>query len=396
MRKFIQKALNRIDRIDHHQLRSLFLDLADENELLEMVLDSMIDGVMVADTEHRLILMNKQIERFLPLHDPDWYEKQIWTVIEDEDVAEFVRDNLQDQISVRDKVFTIESGSKKRILSCSIVPLVLEGGIEGNLLHVIEITDQREREARLRRAENLASLTTLAAGVAHEIKNPLGSMGIHIQLIQKLANQLEEEKKTKLTEYLGVLEEEVERLNKIVVDFLFAVRPMNVEPEPTNLNSLMDDLADFMHYELEQKGVAIERDFSSDLPELQLDEKYIKQAVLNIIKNALYAMEDGGVLTISTKNEGNDVVLSIRDTGHGMDEETMEKIFEPYFTTRDFGSGLGLTLTYKIIKEHMGEIQVESKPGKGTVFSLIFPVPEGKRRLLDWKGEQDEFSDSDR
>jgi signal transduction histidine kinase len=112
----------------------------------------------------------------------------------------------------------------------------------------------------------------------------------------------------------------------------------------------------------------------------------MKQALLNVVKNAMAAMPEGGTLTVETKRREDDVVLKIFDTGTGMTEEILNKIFEPYFTTKEFGSGIGLTLVYKVIKEHNGDIFVDSKEGKGTVFDIHLPLPQREKRLLDWKG----------
>jgi signal transduction histidine kinase len=265
------------------------------------------------------------------------------------------------------------------------MPLVRSGKALGNLIHVEDVTEKRSKEARLRRAESLAALTTLAAGVAHEIKNPLGSIGIHIQLIQKAISSEGPPDKENIAKYLEVVTEEVDRLNAIVVDFLFAVRPINAEFERRSLNALVHDVLEFVQFELKQAGIEVEEKFANGIPDLDLDEKYIKQALLNVIKNAIAAMPEGGVLQVCTETDLSDVSLRITDTGIGIDEENLAKIFEPYFTTKEFGSGLGLTVVYKIIKEHGGEIAVSSKEGEGTTFTLSFPIPESERRLLEWE-----------
>ena len=276
-----------------------------------------------------------------------------------------------------------------RILSVTIEPLVRQGHIQGNIVHAVDITDKRSREARLRRAESLASLTTLAAGVAHEIKNPLGSIGIHIQLIQK-ALAKEDVDREKVLGFVDVVNEEVDRLNRIVVDFLFAVRPVDVEPEPSDLNQIIRDLLDFLRFELKELNVATEAHLADELPELDLDQKFVKQALMNLVKNALAAMPNGGTLSFSTERRGDEVLLRIMDTGEGISEENLGKIFEPYFTTKDFGSGIGLTLVYKVVKEHKGEISVVSQPGEGTTFSILFPIPQRVQHLLSWSGESGE------
>ncbi|AFG36692.1 two-component system sensor histidine kinase NtrB [Spirochaeta africana] len=391
MRRFVQRALKILPKLTAEQIHDLICTLSQENEKLEVVLDSMNEGVIVADRENRILLVNKPAERLLTMPLPEQLqEHHVCEIIRDPVLAGFVRDVLVNQETVQDREFSVDESGSVRTLSCSIVPLVQDGRIEGTILSAEDITDRKLREARLRRFESLASLTTLAAGVAHEIKNPLGSIGIHMQLIEKSLKQQSVEDSDGLLQYVTVVNEEVERLNKIVVDFLFAVRPMDIQPIDSDLGQIVHELLQFVQYELEQNYIELIEEISEDLPLLQLDERYIKQAVLNIVKNAIAAMPGGGELRVRIRTQGDDVVLCISDTGVGMDEATQNRIFEPYFTTRDFGSGLGLTLAYKIVKEHMAEIAVHSSPGDGSSFSIQFPVPQRSPKLLAYKGEPEE------
>lgn len=387
MRGFIERALNKLDKLDSTQIRTLIHDLASEHEQMQVVLDSMNDAVVVSDNNHDLVMVNKAAERLLPLLPGDLAEHKMWEIIRDEEIASFVEEALRAEDSVWDVEFSLEHSGGTRTLLLSLFPLVRSGHVTGNILRVEDVTERKSREARLRRAESLASLTTLAAGVAHEIKNPLGSIGIHIQLIQKELAALADEEKERIQGYIDVVNEEVNRLNKIVVDFLFAVRPMNVELEDEDMNSVLADLLEFVRYELEENDIELDADLQEDLPKVQLDDKYFKQAVMNIVKNALAAMPNGGTLQVKTRCRGDNVELIVEDTGEGMPEDVREKIFEPYFTTRDFGSGIGLTLAYKVMKEHMGEISVRSEEGEGTRFILTFPIPQREQHLLEWSGE---------
>lgn len=387
MRGFVRRALEKLSKLDSEQIEQLLLTMGEENERLAVVLDSMNDGVLVTDEEHRLQLVNKAAERLIPLAPGKIIgERVIWEIVGDEDIAAFTREILTRDESISDQEFTLDHGGVTRILSCSILPLVQAGHIRGNILQLVDISEKRGREARLRRAESLASLTTLAAGVAHEIKNPLGSIGIHAQLIEKAVSRLEGSDLDTVRGYLEVIEEEIERLNRIVVDFLFAVRPMDTHLENGDLNRLTNELLGFVRYELEQAGITVVKDFDPDLPELQLDARYLKQALLNIVKNAINAMPEGGMLRVATQTRGDEALLRISDNGTGMSEEVLGKIFEPYFTTRDFGSGIGLTLVYKVIKEHMGDISVISKEGHGSTFTISLPVPQREQHLITWEG----------
>lgn len=391
MRGFVRRALEKISKLDSRQIEQLLQTVAEENERLAVVLDSMNDGVLVTDENHTLTLVNKAAERLLPLSPGRVVgERPIWEVVADQDIAHFVRNILSSDDSVSDREFALDHSGTTRILSCSIIPLVQAGHIRGNIVQLVDISEKRGREARLRRAESLASLTTLAAGVAHEIKNPLGSIGIHAQLIRKALDGIDRDQTEGVLTYLEVIEEEIDRLNKIVVDFLFAVRPMDTHLEDNDLNHLVSDLLSFVRFELEQNDIVLESDLDPALPSLMIDPKYFKQAMMNIVKNAIAAMPDGGRLRVATQTRGDEALLRISDNGVGMSEEVREKIFEPYFTTRDFGSGIGLTLVYKVVKEHMGDISVISKEGHGTTFTITLPVPQRAKHLIGYEGASDQ------
>jgi len=386
LRKFFKRALKKFDKLSIDQIRDLIEEMSSENELLQIVLNSMTDGIMVSDISNKLIFYNKQLDRLLPLLSSDPYDATIWDIIDDKEIAAFIEKTLLNAEKVSEEEFTIKYRGVTRTLWLDVMPVVREGSIQGSLFHVSDITERKKRDGRLRRAENLASLTTLAAGVAHEIKNPLGSISIHIQLMQKSLKRDKLINEETAGKYLEILNEEVERLNNIIVDFLFAVRPMNPTMKKSDINAVLVDLLEFVKFELEEASVTIECDFQTELPKLEIDEKYIKQAILNIIKNSVAAMPDGGVMSFRTVVDESFVHIYISDTGTGISEENMSKIFEPYFTTKQFGSGLGLTVVYKIIKEHGGDIILESVKNQGTTFTINLPVPQTDKRLLDWKG----------
>ena len=389
MRKLTERAIKALPRQNANQIKAIVNDLVDGNQVLETVLSSLPAGIMVADINYDLLFINTQARRFLKLSGKDYLEKKIWKVVHDKEISEFIETNLLSQEKIEEQDFNIQMGDKVKTLALSILPLVDRGTIKGSFIYLEDVTEKRAESLRLRRAESLASLTTLAAGVAHEIKNPLGSISIHIQLMQKCLNSENDICKDDLLDYLNVVNEEVDRLNQIVVNYLFAVRPMETNPKCKCINGIIDELIDFIHYELEQDNIEIIKNLGDDLPELKLDEKLIKQAFLNIIKNSQASMsEEGGILKISTYKVNDSVVVSISDSGPGIPEEIKNKIFEPYFTTKDSGSGLGLTLVYKIMKEHSAEIRLNSIVGEGTDFTFIFPIPQRGQRLIGWDGEK--------
>jgi len=397
MNNFIRRAFDKIEKLSTDEIKTLVRYQASENELLGAVLQAINTGIVVINANARVLTCNDAAKRMIPLRRNLVEGASLKFVLKDSDVAQFMLDSieLRDQEEKREQEFYLQRGDK--VLTLSIESMVYQSSFEPlmtydtgcRILFIInDVSEERSKEARLQRSESLASLTTVAAGVAHEIKNPLASIGIHLQLLRKAF-----ERKTQLTledsqRYLDVIDEEIERLNSIVVDFLFAVRPMNVCLRYEQLNTIVEDVCSFVNYELGEHDITLKLDLEDFLPKLKIDENLIKQVLLNIIKNAIHAMDDhGGVLTVKTRNFGDTIALLISDTGSGMDESTQSKIFEPYFTTKESGSGLGLTMVFKVIKEHGGEINVTSSVGKGTTFSLILPVPTSQRLAIEAKEE---------
>lgn len=391
MRKFLSRALSKLGRLDEEQVKALVKELADENEILESSLHSMTAGIIVMDNSGVISFANKAVKRIIPISTPEPTDRHYSEAIDDDEIIKLISSSEDNQETIHDREFAFDAPNGSRIVTCSVLPLLLHGEISGSLIYLRDVTERKLSDARLRRAESLASLTTMTAGMAHEIKNPLGSIGIHIQLMQKALNRDDVPDSTFFDKNLNILSEEVERLNGIVVDFLFAVRPMDVNLKDKCLISVINETMDLVTPELNESGIEVESLIEEDLPLLQLDEKLMKQAMLNIIKNAMNAMSSGGHLAIHVFVENDNVIFIIKDDGEGIPEENLNKIFEPYFTTKDFGSGLGLTLVYKIIKEHNGEIQLKSKVGIGTSFIIKLPIPQKEQHLISWNGDSDEI-----
>jgi PAS domain S-box-containing protein len=410
MRPFIKRALQKADKLGIEQFRELLVLASEEIDRLETVMDSLIRGVLVSDSGNNLIIANKAARRLLSIASYEEGRETVWSVIPDETVADFLERTLAAGDNVDEKEFTVDVNGMDRLLSFSVMPMVQDYQVSGSLVLIDDITEKRNREAKMRRMESLASLTTLAAGVAHEIKNPLGALSIHVQLIQKaaavqeklcvahngLTGSADEDREgcepfryfRQIDKYLKVVNEEIDRLNGIVVDFLFAVRPVNAQMRRGNINELVTELADFVSVELGNSGIECVLDLDENIAPIDFDFGLMKQALLNVVQNAEAAMASGGKLTITTADMEEEVFIIIADTGTGISEENLSKIFEPYFTTKESGTGLGLTVLFKIVKEHQGEVIVSSREGKGTVFTIALPKPQVARKMIAYEGSR--------
>lgn len=403
MRTFSRRASQKIEKLSPAQIQSLVNNLSERTEAFSSIFQSLSTGLIVVGTDWRLREINKAAERYLPfsLHPAAAKsdEKKIWEIIGDADVAGFLRSCAEtDKTNVRDEYTLATAGGSIRFVDISVMPLVRNQELVGSIVTIDDVTEKRNQEILLHRMETLAGLTNLAAGVAHEIKNPLGAISIHIQLMQKAVRKkrggdgmLPDPKF--MEQYLDIVNQEIDRLNKIVVDFLMAVRPISAQLELVNPNVLLGQLVAFFMPEFTEKHVAVETHFCKDCPRLLLDQKLFREVVVNLAQNALAAITErfpsgGGRLTVTSAVKDDLYVLRFADNGIGMGEETVARVFEPYFTTKANGTGLGLAMTYKIIKEFSGDITVRSEKGAGTVFVITLPVPQRNRRLLMYDGNE--------
>jgi two-component system, sporulation sensor kinase E len=385
---FIQKVFKKFDKLDPGKIKKIMIELSTEKELYRLVFESMIEGVIVTDSDNKIILINRAMEEFLAIPKERAYSQQLEYCNFDPEVKGLLDNRTEKNERIIDREIHLRRTDKAFTLT--VLPLLHNEENVGNIIILVDITEKKKREIQLRQAESLAALTTLSAGVAHEIKNPLASIDIHIQLLRKQIAKRKGENVKNMENLLIIVKEEIDRLNSIVQDFLFAVRPMNMNLSRENINEIMKEMMDFLKYELQEADVAVMLEFEESLPEVSVDPKYLKQALLNVVKNSIEALDGGGRLNVKTEEASDgDVLIHIIDNGKGIPENIMGKIFEPYFTTRKFGTGLGLVIVYKIIKELGGDIKVSSKENEGTVFSIKLPVLDKKKRLLTYE-EKDE------
>tara|TARA_R110000737_G_scaffold2923_6_gene8627 strand:+ start:93462 stop:94298 length:837 start_codon:yes stop_codon:yes gene_type:complete len=239
---------------------------------------------------------------------------------------------------------------------------------------------------RARSAERLAEIGSMTSGLAHEIKNPLSTIGLNAQLLgEAIADlQIDEQEKGRMGRRVGALRGETDRLRGILEDFLEYAGELRLDLRPTELNDLIEQLGDFFHVQAQSSGVQIRLDPSPLPVTLEIDSNHIKQAVLNLMINAVNSMKDSSesgkelILRVSTDPSG-DASIHVIDTGPGISQEDQERIFHPYFTTRASGTGLGLPTARRIVEAHGGSLELHSELGKGSDFSIVLhaqPMPE--------------------
>jgi len=402
MKKFIEKAVKKIEILDKEDIKRIFAQQLEELEMRDVLLDSYNAGFFLINEKMKVLYCNKTVKNLVPVSNcKDFKNNDIFSVIKDKEIKDFLKHVFNEKIDKEEsEEFSFQIGSDIKIIRTTVFPKFTEFQEQiCCLIRFNDVTVERVQATKLRRSENLASMTTMAAGVAHEIKNPLASISIYLQLLNKKFEKLGCLDKEKADKYLSVIGEEIERLNSIVVDFLFAVKPLNINLRFEDINKLIKDLVDFVKPELNEKNIKTTLDLSKFLPKLEIDSALFRQATLNLINNSIYAIEQKkgpkfeGEISISTQQVGDNVQTVFPDNGCGMSNEQMSKIFEPYFTTKDTGTGLGLTVFYKIVKEHKGEFSVQSELNKGTSFLISFPVPSSERKKIESGIDLDEYEE---
>nr|WP_279665291.1 PAS domain S-box protein [Ectobacillus ponti] len=251
----------------------------------------------------------------------------------------------------------------------TIVPFLDESGKPYQYLAIRnDITERKEAEEQLRRQDKLAAVGQMAAGIAHEIRNPLTSMKGYAEFLQL------DETNPERQEYLNIILDEADRINSIVEEFLVLAKPKIVQLREQNVVPIIGNVVSLLEFEARKRQVRLHFDHNCDVIQVECDEDRLKQVFLNLIKNGIEAMPNGGDLYVRMMDVGQQVQISVQDTGVGIPEEKLNQIGEPFFTTKKNGNGLGLMVSFKIIESHHGKIYIESEVDKGTTFNVVLPV----------------------
>jgi len=409
---FLEKLIERLGRIGPEDVQNYFLRLAQEKGFLETVFNAIQEGIIVTDAKGRITYLNDAACGLFGL-----------------EAGEAIGKRLDERIGGLDWKSLTQSGGpvshdveifypQNRFINFYVVPLVMEpresavagsvdsggrGGARstpaataaeqvGHVMILRDITESRRTAQQTIESERLNALRLLAAGVAHEIGNPLNSLHIHLQLMERSVQKLHDGEKTELQQSIDVARSEVNRLDSIVTQFLKAIRPSRPQLRPENVNTIVEEAVRFFAPELQDREILVEQELRSDLPLLQLDRDQMKQAFYNVIKNSVEAMHRHGTLRVRTDLADTHVIVRFEDSGGGMSAEDLSRVFEPYFTTKPSGSGLGLLIVRRIVREHGGELSIESSQDKGLALTIRLPFIDKRIRMLEAGQARDQTS----
>ncbi len=406
---FLEKLIERLERIGPEEVQNYFLRLAQEKGFLETVFNAIQEGIIVTDSKGRITYLNEAACGLFGLEGGDVIGKRLDERIRGLDWESLTKSG--GPVSHDMEIFYPQN----RFINFYVVPLMIEhreavagGGDSGRVAaaddergwpgsptpatgaaevgHVMilrDITASRRTAQQTIESERFNALTLLAAGVAHEIGNPLNSLHIHLQLMERSVQNLSDGAKTELQQSIDIARSEVNRLDSIVTQFLRAIRPSRPQLRPENINTIVEEAVRFFRPEIQDRDIIVEQELRSDLPLLQLDRDQMKQAFYNVIKNSLEAMKRRGTLRIRTDRDDTHVLITFVDTGGGVSVRNLSRVFEPYFTTKPSGTGLGLLIVRRIVREHGGELSIESSQDKGLTLTIRLPYIDKRIRMLE-------------
>lgn len=371
------RLLGRVEDLDSRNLAILARRLDRERALMETVLDTLREGVLVLNDDGGVAYANPAALSLVGLDEAA--------------IAGDVPPRFPPELAA---ALAPVAGGGARTLEIEVAypePRILrvhlsdaEGPAQGKPVRVAVLADisaERVQTEDRVESERIDSIMTLAAGVAHEIGNPLNALSIHLQLLRRRLGTAGKEAARSL-ETVDLLEAEVRRLDGIVRNFLGAVRPSRPNLAETGLLEVAASSLALLKDQMAQLGVRATVDVAGEIPPVMADRDQVQQALFNVLKNALEAMDRGGDLTLRARSEDEWVVLEVADTGVGIPADKLTRVFDAYYTTKRDGSGLGLLIVLRILRAHGGRVDIASQPGKGTTVTLRFPQRHRRVRLL--------------
>lgn len=383
----LDRVLGRLDDLDEVNLGILVQRLAKDRRLLETIFDVIRDGILVLDGAGSIQYANLQGRRLIGLKESSVGKVKVARAAPE--IARALGFDHKDgfpQAAVVTRELSI-SYPDFRYVRLYAVPIDEEDGEEdsqGNRsLAVVlsDVTEDKVSTEELIESEKVASIMNLAAGVAHELGNPLNSINIHLQLMRRRLKKSGED--DKLGKSLETCIKEVERLDGIIAHFLEAIRPSEPDFRETNLLDLLEETLRGREEELKARKVSAQVEAGAKDPVVFADPEQLKQVFFNVIGNAIDAMGKDPKLRVITSGDDENVYVQFVDSGVGIAKEDVPKVFEPYYTTKKGGHGIGMMIVYRIMRDHGGDVGIDSKPGAGTIVTLRLPRKDRRMRLLE-------------
>ena len=388
---FISNVMARFARISRRQVREILLDLIADRTLFRSILGTIQDGILVLSPSREVLYANRAAVRPFGLAITGVTGAKL-----DDIFPQTIRDQTLSSIhksadSLGEPVELVLPEPFSRVLMLRCIRPPSDELLGGVMLLIQDHTISSHAEKQLNVLEEQTTLNQIAAGIAHEIKNPLSAMTIHIHLAEdELSRIADPAIRAGMQEPLQILSEEIKRLEKTVQDFLFATRPIGLRRNSVDINALLIELVALFRPTFESSGVPCRFSPTEQNTTVSGDREYLRRVFINLLANAHEACAQGESVEIWTQvsSDHDTILVSFQDEGRGLAEDTMTRIFQPYFTTKSFGTGLGLTTTYRIIRQHDGRIAVHSDGlGMGTTFTVYLPRVGRESRPIESRGD---------
>ena len=381
----LDRVLGHIESLDATNLTNLAQKLARERAYLETVFNTALEGILVVDEDGEVQYANESGRRMIGLKEVDVGATLLWRLIPGlrDSLGLEEGEPLRDSISSRELELTYPD---QRFVRIYFLPFKEPVGDEEKQFVVMlsDITSEKISKDETIESEKIASILLLAAGVAHELGNPLNSLTIHLQLMERQLSKIEASPNSeKLGNSLEVCRGEVERLDGIIKNFLEAIRPQEPDMQVLDLSLVLEEVFEVVGSELNDRGITVEVEVVAEPPIVRVDRNQMKQVFFNLIKNAMEAMKPGGTLKIVSRSDEEKVYLQFGDSGAGIRQSELSRVFQPYHTTKKSGSGLGLMIVQRILRSHGGQVGIDSQEGVGTVVTLELPKRNRKLRMLE-------------
>jgi two-component system, sporulation sensor kinase E len=381
---FVKRLKPRLPQIEKESLYLKLLEATQGNLQLEEVCKNLDEGIIITDAKGYPVFINPKAT--------DWLggarvapRQPLWDQTQDPSFAAYLKENI---ITARARsVHDLRVLSPKEMqLRVTILPSELDG--KTNFLILLsDITSRTEQEFETAMLSRMESLVRLAGGIAHEIGNPLNTITIHLELLKKRLSGIPDDKRKEIADSLSNIQEETRRLDRIIRNFLKATRKPPLRFRLDDLNGVIEDALSFLKPQLDVARIHVKLSKDKDLPGFLMDRERLYYAFMNLIKNAFEAMSAGGSIKIAVTHKQHCAIVTISDTGCGISEKDLARIFDIYYTTKPEGAGLGLMMVYDAVAEHGGKIEVASKLNKGTTFKVLLPIREPQLQLPNYESK---------